>query len=403
MATGLSRFLKSGIGILPVRESERRRILNFDYLQERLNDLGDQHRRRQLVPRLQQGTRIVGPDGRELVNFGGNDYLGLAAENVTRSSESAATGSQASALVCGWTTEHQRLADAVAQFESTEAAVIFPSGFAACSGTIATLAEAGDLILSDQLNHASLIDGCRLSPAQCHVYPHRDVAAVEKILAQQRGQYKRVWIVTDSVFSMDGHIAPLVELCDLAEKYDAVLIVDEAHGTGVLGDCGSGLCEALGVKSKVPIRIGTFSKAIGSQGGFVAGPNVVIDYLINRCRSLIYSTSLAPAAVRAALAAIEVINNQPDRRELLGCLTSQVRERLSITSEPIERLVPIIPVMVKEDSAVMALSGKLQDAGLFVPAIRPPTVPPGPARLRISLSAAHQQADIDRLLDLLTG
>lgn len=336
-------------------------------------------------------------DGKRLANFGGNDYLGLA----SRPAPIDASGSGASALVCGWTESHQRLADALAQFESTEAAVLFPSGFAACSGTVATLAQAGDLILSDQLNHASLIDGCRLSPARCLVYPHRDCDALEDLLQRARGQSQRAWIVTDGVFSMDGHVAPLPELCDLADRYDAHLIVDEAHGTGVMGAGGRGVCEAYGVKDRVPIRIGTLSKAIGSHGGFVAATRVVVDYLINRCRPLIYSTALPPASVRAAEASLEQIRTQPQLRQRLHDLAGHLRRGLGIDSAPLEQTVPIVPVIVGSDERACEASSRLWEAGFYVPAIRPPTVPEGSARLRISLSALHQQATVDELLQHL--
>ncbi len=303
------------------------------------------------MPRVARGIRLIESDGRELINFGGNDYLGLAAEGQASATATAtATGSAASALVCGWTAQHQHLADRIAQLESTESAVIFPSGFAACSGTVATLARAGDLILSDQLNHASLIDGCRLSRAQCAIFPHRDCDAVAQMLAQRRGEFSRVWLVTDGVFSMDGHVAPLRRLCDLAEQYDAILIVDEAHATGVLGDRGSGVCEALGVKDRVKIRIGTLSKAIGSQGGFVAAPRRVIDFLVNQCRPLIYSTALAPASVVAAMAAIDTIFQQPQRRSQVRQLARLARHELSIDADPVEELVPIIPFPVGDDA-----------------------------------------------------
>lgn len=367
----------------------------FEYLSQRLDELASQQRLRELVPRATDGIRLRVSDGRELINFGGNDYLGLAAERVA---SPLATGSTASALVCGWTELHEQLAKRLAALEATEAAVLFPSGYAACSGTIATLAEAGDVILSDELNHASLIDGCRLSRAEKVIYPHRDWDAVHRFLVKRRMQFARAWIVTDGVFSMDGHVAPLEKLCTVAELFDATVVVDEAHGTGVLGEHGSGVCEAVNVKDRVPIRIGTLSKAVGSQGGFVAGPQVVIDYLINRCRSLIYSTALAPAAVMAALDALDSIANEPQRRAHVRQLAAAVREELSIAAEPVESLVPIVPVVVGSDQAALEKSQRLADQGFFVPAIRPPTVPEGAARLRISLSAAHERSIVDALL-----
>ncbi|NNE01425.1 MAG: 8-amino-7-oxononanoate synthase [Pirellulaceae bacterium] len=380
--------------------------MTFEHFQEQLDQLRRSDRLRQLVPRTADANamRIILPDGRELINFGSNDYLGLAAQRTASTGGAdnhCATGSMASALVCGWTTLHQELADKIASFESTESAVLFPSGFAACSGTVATLAGAGDLILSDQLNHASLIDGCRLSRAECVVYPHRDVTAVARILHDRHKQFAHIWIVTDGVFSMDGHVAPLCELCDVAEQYDAHLMVDEAHATGLLGQRGSGLCEAMDVKERVAVRIGTLSKAIGSQGGFVAGPQVVIDYLINRCRSLIYSTSLAPTAVQAAINALDTIGNDPTGRQHVAAMSRLVRERLAIPADAIERDVPIIPLVIGDDAETMRRSAMLCDQGFFVPAIRPPTVPPGTARLRISLSAAHDRESIDALLDVL--
>lgn len=374
--------------------------MNFDYLTERLDELHSEHRLRQLVERIATGVHIVESDGRQYVNFGSNDYLGLAAE---RTGSPQATGSMASALVCGWTPVHQQLADRIARLKGTESAVLFPSGFAGCCGTVATIAEEGDLILSDELNHASLIDGCRLSRAECVVYPHRGVRAVEQILKERRDQFNRVWLVTDSVFSMDGHVAPLRSLCKLSQRFDVGMIVDEAHATGVLGEKGSGLCEALGVKDRVAIQIGTLSKAIGSQGGFVAAPKSVVDYLINRCRTLIYSTSLAPSAAQSAIEALDLVRDEPERREHVQSMSRLIRERLSIETNGVENSVPIIPVMVGSDAKALELSTSLRQQGFFVPAIRPPTVPAGTARLRISVSAAHNREMVESLLKVMAG
>lgn len=375
-------------------------MADFRFLAEKIEQLRGQDRSRKLVPRVHDGVHLRSEDGTSLINFGANDYLGIAAQQKTPS-RSCLTGAAASALVSGWTTEHEALAKAIAAWESTEAAVLFPSGYAACSGTIACLAREGDLILSDELNHASLIDGCRLSKATKVIYPHREVEAVDEILRKSRDRYDRVWIVTDGVFSMDGHVAPLASLCDLAKTHDATVIVDEAHGTGVLGSNGSGLCETLGLKEEVPIRIGTLSKGIGSQGGFVVGPQVVIDYLINHCRSLIFSTALAPAAVAAAASAIETIRAQPDRAQTVQRYAKQLRQRLSLDGDGIESCVPIVPLVVGSDSAAVGLSKELERRGFFVPAIRPPTVPEGAARVRVSLSAAHEPAMVQSLADAI--
>lgn len=375
----------------------------FAHLASQLAQFASTGRLRELVPRTIRGVRILLSDGRELINFGGNDYLGIGSQ-AARGSESpveCTRGSGASPLLCGWTDLHQRLTESLACLEATEAAALFPSGFAACSGAVATLPQAGDLILSDQLNHASLIDGCRLSRAECIVYRHLDCDDLETTLSQLRDRYRHVWVVTDGVFSMDGHVAPLRRLCEIAERFDVRLIVDEAHATGVLGDTGSGLCEELGVKERVPIRIGTLSKAIGSQGGFVAGPRVVIDFLVNRCRSLVYSTALSPASVVTASQALDWIRCHPESRTRLRELARRVRGELSISAEPPEAGIPIIPLIVGDDTRARDASLALAESGLYVPAIRPPTVPEGAARLRVSLSTLHDDSMIENLLTQL--
>ena len=372
----------------------------FAHLASQLAQFASTGRLRELVPRTIRGAKILLSDGRELINFGGNDYLGIGWQAPLGSESSVARtrGSGASPLLCGWTDLHQRLSESLACFEATEAAALFPSGFAACSGTVATLPQAGDLIMSDQLNHASLIDGCRLSRAECIVYRHLDCDDLNTTLSRVRDRYRHVWLVTDGVFSMDGHVAPLRRLCEIAERFDGRLIVDEAHATGVLGATGSGLCEELGVKDRVPIRIGTLSKAIGSQGGFVAGPRVVIDFLVNRCRSLVYSTALSPASAAAASHALEFIRLHPEIRTRLGDLARRVRSELSIPAEPPEAGIPIIPLIVGDDMLARDASISLAESGFYVPAIRPPTVPEGAARLRVSLSALHDDSMIEGLL-----
>lgn len=387
-------------------------MTSFDYLTQRQQSLRGHKRFRTLVARQFDGVYVIDPDGRRLLNFGANDYLGLGMEMRGQEGRHdqpsmgsvdlggrVMGGSGASALLSGWTTSHEQLSHQIAGLEETEAAVLFPTGFAACSGAVSALAEAGDLILSDELNHASLIDGCRLSRAECVVYPHRDWQRVDHILQQRRHEFARVWIVTNTVFGMDGDIAPVDLLQEVAEKHDANMIADEAHGTGVLGDDGSGVCDALGVKNQIAIRIGTLSKAVGSQGGFVAAPRVVVDHLINHCRSLIYSTSLAPAAVTAALAGISQIRTRPERRRWVQQLARHLRAELSVNvANELEASVPIIPLVVGTDAHVIEASAQLAESGFYVPAIRPPTVPEGTARLRISLSAGHRMEMIDELL-----
>ncbi|PAY16051.1 8-amino-7-oxononanoate synthase [Rhodopirellula sp. SM50] len=371
----------------------------WDDFDQALAELRRRGRMRQLHPRRLDGVHLVDKAGRRLINFGSNDYLGLASFVASNSMHVDSVGAQASGLVCGWTDRHQLLAETIARFEQTEAALVFPTGFAACSGTVSAVCRQGDLILSDALNHASLIDGCRLSRAERIVYPHRDVDAVARLLAEHRGAYRRVWIVTDSVFSMDGHVAPLGELCELAAGHDATLIVDEAHGTGILGDHVSGACEALGVKDGVPIRIGTLSKALGGQGGFVACPRVVADYLVNHSRPLIYSTALSMPAVESALAALAHPQEMRRRRDRVCALARNVRTQLGLQCTAIESGIPIVPIPIGTDADAVAASQRLYDLGMFVPAIRPPTVPEGQARLRLSLSADHSDEMVGRLIE----
>ena len=377
---------------------------DFEFLADRLRTLAAAGRSRDLQARSHDGVYLIADDGTKLINFGGNDYLGLVADRQRlRSTASAATGSGASALVSGWTDRHQKLADQIARFEGTEAAVLFPTGYAACSGTVATLADADDLILSDTLNHASLIDGCRLSKAQRIIYPHGQWESVDRVLSQRRAEFNHVWIITDGVFGMDGHVAPLVQLFEIADAYDAFTIVDEAHGTGVLGDGGQGACQELGVKQRVDVTIGTLSKSIGAQGGFVAGSKLLVDYLINRCRTLIYSTSLAPGQVEAALDGLQMVIDHPERRMRVQDLARRFRNRLSFNTTDTEAKVPIIPVVLGDDEKTVRASERLAELGFFVPAIRPPTVPEGTGRLRVSLSAAHDQEMVDSLAARIAG
>jgi 8-amino-7-oxononanoate synthase len=351
--------------------------------------------RRGLARRL-----VVHPVGR---NFGSNDYLGLAADPrvvdaARRASEAFGWGAGASPLVTGWGEAHQELADELARFEETEAAVLFPSGFAANLGTIAALVDKGDAVYADRLDHACLIDGVRLSGARLRVYPHNDAGRLGAILARDRGRFRRALIATDGVFSMDGDLAPLADLADLAERFGAMLLVDEAHGTGVFGPDGRGAASEEGVADRVPIKVGTLSKALGSVGGFVAGSRRLIDWLVNHARTLIYSTALPPAAVAAAREALRIVRAEPWRRERVRALGARLRADLSAGGHDVGPSAgPIVPVLLGEAGRAMSAAERLRDRGFLVPAIRPPTVPEGTARLRISLSAAHTDEDVAAL------
>jgi 8-amino-7-oxononanoate synthase len=351
-----------------------------------------------------QGAKVV-LDGRELVNFGSNDYLGYAGDvRLTKAASKAACaegfGAGASPLVSGHSQAHDNLERAIAVFLGVEAALVFPSGFAANSATIAALVGPGDAIYSDERNHASLIDGCRLARASVHVYPHRDLAFLDRLLATTAA--RRRLIVTDTLFSMDGTIAPLADLCDLARRQAAILMVDEAHATGVFGERGSGLVEQTGCDDGVHIRAGTLSKALGAAGGFVAGHGRLIEWLRHKARAWIFSTAHPPAVAGAALRAIELVGREPERRRELLERAAAFRARLTARGIEIGGAeAQIVPILAGEAAAAVALAGRLAEAGFFVPAIRPPSVPAGKSLVRASLSWLHSETDLARLADAL--
>ncbi len=352
-----------------------------------------------------QGARLqIG--GREFVNFGSNDYLGLAADRrlVDAAALAAAEqgwGAGASPLVVGRSEAHEELERRLAKFEGTEAALAFTSGFAANQGALCALVSEPDAVYSDALNHASIVDGCRLSRAAVHVYPHADVSALRNLL-DASARYRRRLIVTDSLFSMDGDLAPLVELTELARQYDCMLMIDEAHATGVFGASGRGVAEHLGCEAGVHVRVGTLSKALGGIGGFVAGRRTLVDWLANRARPYVFSTAMPPAAAAAARAALDIVRDEPQRRERLLARARKLIDRLHAQGwKSGATQSQIIPLLVGEASQALAMSAELAQEGFWVPAIRPPSVPAGQARLRISLSYAHEESMIDGLVEAL--
>lgn len=362
-------------------------------------ECGLERRLRNHTPATAAGARITF-DGRSLVNFASNDYLSLANDASVREAAVSAIGKYgfgagSSPLVSGWSAEHTALCEELAAFESAERAMLFPSGYAANIGTITALAESGDVIYSDELNHASLIDGSRLSRAEVRVYPHADAAALESLLREDRGRFRRSLIATESVFSMDGDLAPLSRLVELAEAFSAMLLVDEAHATGVIGPGGRGGCAAEGVADRVHVRVGTLSKALGSLGGFVVGEGRLIDWLINRARSLIFSTSLPIAAVAAARRALARAQAEPDRRERLIRNARELIEQLGTGAQRrFSSVSPIIPVIVGEPKRALRVGELLETAGYRVGVIRPPSVPTGTSRLRLSVQADHTNEEI---------
>lgn len=345
-------------------------------------------------------------DGRRVSNFISNDYLNLASDpRVVAAAELAlweyGVGARASALLGGRSDWHVRLEERLAEFEGESAAILFPTGMAANLGTVAALVGADDAVFSDRLNHASLIDGCRLSKARVQIYRHDELETLDRILGQARDRPRR-WIISDSVFSMDGDLAPLPELCNLADRHRAELIVDEAHGTGVWGNSGRGVAEHFGVENRIAVRIGTLSKGLGTQGGFVAGPQPLIDYLWNKARTQFFSTAFPPALCAAAVEAVAIVRQEPERRLRLHHLSAFLRQQLEARGVPVlaGSLGPIVPIVLQDPARAMSVAGRLEDRGFLVGAIRPPTVPAGTSRLRISVSTAHA---VERLNDLATA
>lgn len=359
-------------------------------------------RRRRVVRPLPDGWCEV--DGRRLRNFASNDYLNLAGdprviEAARIAGEESGSGSRASALIAGRTHWHERLERRLAEFEGTESALLFPTGYAANLGVVAALVGPEDVVFCDRLNHASLVDGCRLSGARLRVYRRDALDRLERELDKARDARRRL-IVTDGVFSMDGDVAPLRELCDLADAADAMLLVDEAHGTGVLGERGRGACEAAGVEDRGVIRIGTLSKALGSIGGFVAGSRVLCDWLWNRARPQIFSTAMPPSAAAAALAALDVVESERERRRRLINGAAEFRNMLQDQSVEVVSggVGPIVPIMVGAPEAATNAAARLEQMGFLVAAVRPPSVPQGSSRLRVALTWTH--CDTAVLLDL---
>ncbi len=373
--------------------------------EQELLKIQDQH----LLRRLSTVEAYNGPyvtiNGKKLLLMCSNDYLGLAGHPALREAASAAMerygfGSGASRLVSGSSALHQELDQKIAQFKGTEAALAFNSGYAANTGIIPAIAGKGDVILSDSLNHASIIDGCHLSKAEVNVYRHRDIEHVEDLLKKSLFAHRKL-IITDGVFSMDGDMAPLPELVSLAKKYGAALMVDDAHATGVLGDTGRGTTEHFGLRGQVLVQMGTLGKALGSFGAFVAGGRTLIDYLVNRSRSFIFSTALPPMVCAASIAALDIIDREPERRERLrGNRTRFVKGLLSLGVSIADSETPIVPIMIGDSEKALLISEKLFESGIYAAAIRPPTVPEGTARIRTTITATHTAEDIDKALDI---
>lgn len=378
-----------------------------------MDDDLEERRRRGLYRvrrRLQSGQGVrVRLRGRELLSFSSNDYLALAgdirlARAAARAAHRYGCGAGASALVSGYLPPLRSLERTLADWEETEAALVFSSGYAANLAAVGSLAGKQDTVFSDAFNHASLIDGCRLSRAAVHVYRHADLDQLHRLLQAERGRARRAVIVSDSVFSMDGDLAPLPALCDLAERWGCMLMVDEAHATGVLGARGAGAVDALGVRGRVPIVMGTLSKALGSVGGFVAGSRRLVDFLRNRARTFMFDTALAPSAVGAAIAALRVARVEEERRARLRQMIALLHDELvDLGYEVLPPDAAILPVLVGDSDAALDLAVALRERGVWAPAIRPPAVPRGTARVRVTLMATHTPAQLERAVSAFAG
>lgn len=349
-----------------------------------------------------QGSRVVA-EGREVVLLCSNNYLGLAdhpslKRAAVEAVERYGTGSGASRLVSGTMELHAALEERLARFKGTEAALVFNSGYAANSGIIPALVGRGDVVFSDRLNHASIVDGCLLSRARFVRYPHNDMNALERLLAEHRGA-GRMLIVTDGVFSMDGDLAPLPALVALKRQYGALLMVDDAHGTGVLGESGRGSAEQFEVAADIDLQMGTLGKALGGFGAYVAASAEVVELLINRARSFIFSTSLPPAVLAAARAALDLVDSPEGKALRRRLARSAALFRYALQEAGFDTMgseTQIVPALVGEAEPAMTFTRRLLEEGFYVQGIRPPTVPAGTCRLRCTLMATHDESDLER-------
>jgi glycine C-acetyltransferase len=348
-------------------------------------------------------------DGREVINLSSNNYLGLTTNKALKRAAIDAVrkygaGAGAVRTIAGTMTLHMELEEQIAKFKGTEACVVFQSGFTANAGTVSAILGKEDLIISDELNHASIIDGCRLSRATIKVFKHKDVADCERICKETENWPGHKLLITDGVFSMDGDIAPLAKLCDLAEKYNCIMMIDDAHSSGVLGKNGRGTVDHAGVHGRVHIQVGTLSKAIGVMGGYVCGSRDLIDFLYRRARPFLFSTSHPPASAAACIAAFTLLDSKEGERLIkkMWSNTKFFKRQLKKrgfkfgTSE-----TPIVPIHVGEAAKAFEFSKKLFDAGVYAPAVGFPTVAEGKARLRAIVTATHKRSDLERACEIL--
>ncbi len=374
------------------------------YLHETLEDLKAKHLYSRL--RILEGEQkpVATFDGKEVINLSSNNYLGLTTHRALRRAALEAVrkwgvGAGAVRTIAGTMKIHMELEEQIARFKQTEACVVFQSGFTANAGTVAAILGKDDLIISDELNHASIIDGCRLSKAAIKISKHKDLADCERICQETASWQGRKLLITDGVFSMDGDIAPLPKLCDLAEKYNCIMMVDDAHASGVLGRGGRGTVDHLGCHGRVHVQVGTLSKAIGAMGGYVCGSRDLIEFLYHRARPFLFSTSHPPSVTATCQAAFTLLDS-PEGEKLIKKLWANTKffknrlKKLGFSTGASE--TPITPILVGDAAKAFEFSQRLFEAGVYAPAVGYPTVPEGKARLRTIVTATHKRAELDR-------
>lgn len=354
--------------------------------------------RRLRIVESEQSSKVV-IDCREVILLSSNNYLSLAnhpkiKEAAKKAIDKYGAGSGAARLISGNCILYTELEEKIAEFKNTEAALVFGSGYLANISILSTVVKEGDLILSDELNHASIIDGCRLSMAKKVIYRHKDTRHVEEILSKNKR--RRILIVTEGVFSMDGDIAPLPEIIDIAKRYSAIVMVDDVHGTGVLGKRGKGTAEHFGIGKGIDIHMGTLGKALGAYGAYAAGDKGLIEFLINKARGFIFTTALPPSVLASAIKAIEILEEEPHLiKKLWENRDYLVNGLKSLGFDTMGCETPIIPILIGKAEKALKMSEGLFEQGVYVPAIRPPTVPEDTCRLRLTVMAAHTKEDLD--------
>jgi glycine C-acetyltransferase len=379
----------------------------LEYMSQELQKLREQKLYQKLRILETEQRPVARFDGREVINLSSNNYLGLTThpklkQKALEAIEKYGVGSGAVRTIAGTMTLHMALEEKIAQFKQVEASVVFQSGFTANAGTVQAILGKEDVIVSDELNHASLIDGCRLSRAEIKVFPHKDVEACEKVLKEIQSRPGRKLLITDGVFSMDGDIAPLPQLVELAEKYGCIMMIDDAHASGVLGRNGRGTVDHYGLHGRVDIQVGTLSKAIGALGGYVCSTRDTIEFLYHRARPFLFSTSHPPSVAATCIAAFEVLEEEPERIEKLWTNTRFFKEglkKLGFNTGMSE--TPITPVIVGDAALAHEFSRQLFQEGVFAQSVGFPTVPVGKARIRTIVTATHTEVDLSRALEIL--